>query len=308
MESLLQLTGMRLSPKERKFAGIIEYIVISCWVRNADSNPWTMCMIKVLYKSKYNITNSYIQMIQFKRSCLEYSLSNCFFNIAKPTTHSYLVTGVFTGAIVLLALGVLTPFFQYIPKASLAALIMTAVFTMVECRILQSIWTVRRIDLLPLIVTFFVCFYEIEVGILCGIGSSLLILLYPVIWPPTVKVNTRNYVVLRITGNLTHLGVEHVVDKVEEVASTELPPPAILLDFGTVTHIDYTVVQGILALSDDLGNKDIPLYLSEVKDGVRDTLMDGGVRPCMINPSPQMFLLDQWIPQTDYWIDHKTTK
>ena len=163
---------------------------------------------------------------------------------------------------------------------------MTSVLTMVEYRILRSIWTVRRIDLLPLLITFFVCFYEIEVGILCGIGSSLLILLYPVVWPPIAKIGKGNYAHMRIDGNLAYPGVEHMATEVQEVSCADPPPPAILLDLGAVTHIDYTVVQGIHVLLEDLRNRDIPLYLSEVRESVRDTLVDGGISPSLINASP----------------------
>lgn len=206
-------------------------------------------------------------------------------NTMMTLIHCSPITGVFTGAIVLLALGVLTPFFKYIPKASLAALIITSVLTMVECRILKKIWTVRRIDLLPLFVTFFVCFYEIELGILCGIGVSLVILLYPIVWPPVVKVGRGNHALLKINGNLVYPGVEHIANEVQEIACTEPPPPAMLLDFGTVTNIDYTVVQGMLTLLEDLDNRRVPLYFSDVKDCVRDMLVDGGVDPSVINPS-----------------------
>jgi len=48
--------------------------------------------------------------------------------------------GVFTGALVLLALQFLTPFFFYIPNASLAAVIVTAVIFTVDFQIVRDIW------------------------------------------------------------------------------------------------------------------------------------------------------------------------
>lgn len=156
---------------------------------------------------------------------------------------------------------------------------------MVDYNILKMIWTVRRIDLLPLVVTFFGCFYEIEIGILCGIGVALLILLYPIVWPPLAKVGRGDHALLKISGNLTYPGIEHIVNEIQEVACAEPPPPAILLDLGTVTNIDYTVVQGLLIMLADLENRSVPLYFSEVKDSVRDRMVDGGIDPSLINPS-----------------------
>ena len=49
----------------------------------------------------------------------------------------------FLGGVVLLALAVLTPSFHYIPKTSLAAIIMSAVLTMVDYKIVFVLWRVR---------------------------------------------------------------------------------------------------------------------------------------------------------------------
>lgn len=49
----------------------------------------------------------------------------------------------FLGGVVLLALAVLTPSFHYIPKASLAAIIISAVLTMVDYRSVVVLWRVR---------------------------------------------------------------------------------------------------------------------------------------------------------------------
>ena len=49
----------------------------------------------------------------------------------------------FLGGVVLLALAVLTPSFHYIPKTSLAAIIISAVLTMVDYRSVVVLWRVR---------------------------------------------------------------------------------------------------------------------------------------------------------------------
>lgn len=48
--------------------------------------------------------------------------------------------GIVTGGLVLLSLGVLTPWFSYIPKSALAAVIIAAVLQMVDCRIVVKLW------------------------------------------------------------------------------------------------------------------------------------------------------------------------
>lgn len=66
--------------------------------------------------------------------------------------------GVFTGAIVILALVFMAPYFRFIPKASLAAIIITAVIFMVHYQDVPGMWKTNKIDLLPFTATFLVSF------------------------------------------------------------------------------------------------------------------------------------------------------
>ena len=49
--------------------------------------------------------------------------------------------GLYTGALVLLCLGVLMPYCAFIPKATLAAVIMTAVIFSVEHHVIRPMWS-----------------------------------------------------------------------------------------------------------------------------------------------------------------------
>ena len=76
------------------------------------------------------------------------------------------VSGVFTGIVVILALSFLTPWFRFIPKATLSAMVIAAVIPLFEYKMVGRLWHTKRIDLIPMAVAFFFCFYETEVGIL----------------------------------------------------------------------------------------------------------------------------------------------
>lgn len=52
--------------------------------------------------------------------------------------------------IILLALGLLTPYFYFIPRTSLAAVIMCAVVFMVDVQILKPMWTSNREHILQI--------------------------------------------------------------------------------------------------------------------------------------------------------------
>lgn len=191
--------------------------------------------------------------------------------------------GIFTGAVVLLALGVLTPSFKYIPKASLAALIMSSVVTMIEYHIVPNIWKVRRLDLVPLAVTFFGCFYDIEIGILTGIGVALCILLYRTVWPEVIKTNCGNYVLLKVQGNLNYPGVEHVNNEIQKASQTDPHPPAIVVDLSVVTSIDFSVTQALLTVLEEMKNKSILVFFFGVQDDVRNMMIRSGIDSEIIN-------------------------
>lgn len=80
--------------------------------------------------------------------------------------------GIVTGMLVLIATQFLTPLFQYIPAAALAAVIMLAAISMFDSDGIRHAWRVNKMDLVPLFLTFLVCFYEIAVssskGIVCA--------------------------------------------------------------------------------------------------------------------------------------------
>jgi solute carrier family 26 (sodium-independent sulfate anion transporter), member 11 len=87
--------------------------------------------------------------------------------------------GIFTGAVVLLSLGVLTKTFFFIPKTSLAAVIIAAMFTMMEWKKVVEIYKTKRIDVIPFLGTFLVSLWQgLEIGIVVGVGLNALITLY----------------------------------------------------------------------------------------------------------------------------------
>ncbi|EGW35378.1 uncharacterized protein SPAPADRAFT_133278 [Spathaspora passalidarum NRRL Y-27907] len=95
------------------------------------------------------------------------------------------IAGLFTGAVVLLALYTLTSSFFYIPKATLSAVIIHAVSDLVaNYKVTWSFWRISPLDcgifLIGLIITIFV---TIEAGIYFAIASSCAVLLFRVAKP-----------------------------------------------------------------------------------------------------------------------------
>ncbi|KAG8198095.1 hypothetical protein JTE90_020920 [Oedothorax gibbosus] len=120
-----------------------------------------ICNIMGSFVSSYPATGS------FSRTAINYSSG-------VRTTAG----GIVTGTLVLLSLGFMSPYFRYIPKASLSALIFISVLNMVHYKDVLIMWRTNKLDLIPFFATFLLSFVlGLEYGIMIGIASSMLLLL-----------------------------------------------------------------------------------------------------------------------------------
>uniref|UniRef100_A0A8C9F2P9 Solute carrier family 26 member 11 n=1 Tax=Pavo cristatus TaxID=9049 RepID=A0A8C9F2P9_PAVCR len=169
--------------------------------------------------------------------------------------------GLVTGTLVLLSLAYLTSLFCYIPKAALAAVIISAVVPMFDARIFRTLWRVKRLDLVPLCVTFLLCFWEVQYGIMAGVLVSGILLLYSVARPPI-----KQGVLLVQPGSSLHFpAADHLRDIICDRALAASPPCSVILDCHHVSSIDYTAVVGLAELLQDLHKHGISLVFCSLQ-------------------------------------------
>uniref|UniRef100_A0AAX7UAF1 STAS domain-containing protein n=1 Tax=Astatotilapia calliptera TaxID=8154 RepID=A0AAX7UAF1_ASTCA len=146
--------------------------------------------------------------------------------------------GVVTSVIVLLSLAFLMPAFYYIPKASLAAVIICAVAPMVDYRVVAKMWRIRKLDLLPFFVTFLMSFWAVQYGIVGGIAVSGALLLYSMARP---QIEVR-YLFMSVCNGLSFPATEYLSHIIHTRALQVSPPRSVVLDCSHVSVIDYTVI------------------------------------------------------------------
>uniref|UniRef100_A0A8C6TTY7 Solute carrier family 26 member 11 n=1 Tax=Neogobius melanostomus TaxID=47308 RepID=A0A8C6TTY7_9GOBI len=146
--------------------------------------------------------------------------------------------GIVTSSIVLLSLAFLMPAFCYIPKASLAAVIICAVAPMADYTVVKKMWKIYKLDLLPFGVTFLVCFWEVQYGIIAGVAMSGALLLYNTA-RPKIKVLDHDTLVLELRSGVSFPATEYLM---LFLIFSESPPRSVVLDCHHVSVIDYTVV------------------------------------------------------------------
>jgi len=176
---------------------------------------------------------------------------------------------------VLLALQFLTPYFFYIPKASLASVISCCVCFMVDPFILRPMWKSKRMDLVPLTLTFFVTlFVGLEFGIGIGLISSTLYLLYYSA-RPRVKISRgetasgNRFVICKLDRSLTFPSVDYITYEITKAglrfANSQSP---ILIDCSHIQFADYTAGEGMRDLVLRLNHNGLQIIFWKMKPSI----------------------------------------
>ncbi|XP_065708366.1 sodium-independent sulfate anion transporter isoform X3 [Patagioenas fasciata] len=193
--------------------------------------------------------------------------------------------GLVTGALVLLSLAYLTALFYYIPKAALAAVIISAVVPMFDAGIFRTLWRVKRLDLVPLCVTFLLCFWEVQYGIMAGVLVSGILLLYSMARPP-VQVLEGDVLLVQPGSSLHFPAIEHLRDIIcSRALAAASPPHSIILDCCHISSIDYTVVVGLAELLQELRKHGLSLAFCSLQEPVLQVLLSADLEGFQHFPS-----------------------
>ncbi|XP_075946575.1 sodium-independent sulfate anion transporter [Anarhichas minor] len=180
--------------------------------------------------------------------------------------------GIVTGVIVLLSLAFLMPAFYYIPKACLAAVIICAVAPMVDYRVVAKMWKIRKLDLLPFVVTFLMSFWQVQYGIVGGVAVSGALLLYNTARPP-IKVSDHGVLVMELGSGLSFPATEYLSHMIHTQALQACPPRSVVLDCHHVSVIDYTVISELRDLLRQFNLREVQLVFSRLQLSVLEVLL-----------------------------------
>ncbi|NXT02914.1 S2611 protein, partial [Jacana jacana] len=193
--------------------------------------------------------------------------------------------GLFTGALVLLSLAYFTSLFYYIPKAALAAVIISAVVPMFDAGIFRTLWRVKRLDLVPLCVTFLLCFWEVQYGIMAGVLVSGILLLHSIARPP-IKVSEGDVLLVQLGSSLHFPAMECLRDAIcSRALAAASPPRPVILDCCHISSIDYTVVVGLAELLQELHKHGVSLVFCSLQDPVLQVLLSADLEGFQHFPS-----------------------
>ncbi|HAO15727.1 MAG TPA: sodium-independent anion transporter [Tenacibaculum sp.] len=208
------------------------------------------------------------------------------------------VAAFVSSILVTLTLLYLTPVFYYLPKSILAAIIIVAVFNLINIKEARRLWRANNLDFWLLVATFSsTLVFGIEYGILVGVGLSLILLIYRTSRPYVTELgkvpNSDFYrnknrfkevlidnevLVFRFDAQLFYANAGYFRDKLEEMTGEKgAVLKLIVLDAESINRVDSTGVDMLIERIRFYKKKEITFYLAGVKGPVRDALFRGGV-------------------------------
>ena len=206
------------------------------------------------------------------------------------------VAGLVTAAVVVITLLFLTPLFHYLPKAVLAAIIMTAVFGLVDVKEARHLFHISKPDLAMMGLTFAATLtLGIEPGILLGVAASLVWFIWKTSKPhvavlgrlpdSSVYRNVGRYpeaqttpgvVALRIDGPLyfanTAFLQRTITDLLDADAQQQEPVRHLVVDCKGIGSVDAQALSTVEEIVTDMEARKIQLWVAGVRGPVRDAL------------------------------------
>ncbi len=198
-----------------------------------------------------------------------------------------------TASVVALSLLFLTPLFFYLPKAVLAAIIMTAVASLINVKELRHLWHVSKADFILAAITFAATLaLGIELGIVVGVAASIL-------WFVASTSKPHIAVLGRMPGSRTYRNIERNPDAVAVpgILAVRIDAPlffantaflknslkdleigqrptvhSVLIDASAIGSVDASGAEALIEMLDDYRARDIGFALAAVRGPVLDVL------------------------------------
>lgn len=238
-------------------------------------------------------------------------------NIVGSFFQSYVVSGSFSRSAVaaragartgffaiVSALGVLlvmlffTSYLYHLPQPVLAAIVMSAVFSLLDFKSMAHAWHVRRADGIVGVVTFLTTLMmapQLANGVMVGVVMTILLFLANTMSPRSEVMGqtadgvlvgaathdlapiSEDYVVLRFDASLVFINAAYFEQAVLKALSQFPHARALLVMGNSINRIDATGEEKLRALARDLKAAGVTLMLAGLKMPVREALERAGL-------------------------------
>ena len=199
---------------------------------------------------------------------------------------------------VIITLLFLTPLFYHLPKTVLAAIIIVAVFGLINFKEAAFLWRANNLDFWLMLSTFLATLLlGIEYGITVGVGLSLIVLIFRTSRPYVTelgKVPNSNFyrnrnrfeeviieddiLIFRFDAQIFYANSGYFRDNLDQMADRKGKLlKLIVLDAESINRVDSTGVEMLKERIKYYQKKDIIFYFAGVKGPVRDDFFRSGI-------------------------------
>lgn len=203
----------------------------------------------------------------------------------------------------LLALSILTPYFRYIPRAALSAVIISAVIFMIEYEVVKPLWKCSKRELFTVTLTLVLSLLiGVEFGLLSGVLLDIAFLVQRTA-RPALSINENfslsgiSFLLVKPRNSLLCFPAIEYVRNGINCAIKEKEPNFIVLDCHNVLELDYTAAKGIGSLKKELFAKGITMVIlapsEEVKLVLKGSLKGYNVPQVETDRDLDIFLQDR---------------
>lgn len=199
--------------------------------------------------------------------------------------------GAFTAVGIIIAALFFTSLLYSLPYATLGAIILVAVLSMVKFRVIIKTFKYSPTDAIAMILTIFLALtLGVIVGLIAGIGTSLFMYLYRTSRPHMAIVGlvpgTQHFrnidrhevvtdsriVSIRLDESLYFSNVRFIEAKVNEIVALNPDMKYLIIQCNAVNSIDASGLECLRAINQRLKEGGVELHLSEIKGPVMDGL------------------------------------
>jgi len=211
------------------------------------------------------------------------------------------VPALFNAGLVILTLLFLMPFFQNLPMATLAAIVIMAMSALLVPSYFQRLYRVSRSEFWYSLITLLgVLLFGIMQGVLLGVAVSLLVLIRRVTRPGTAIIGRMpdkesfrdvelypeaetvpGLLIYRFDSALIFSNADFFEKEIhrhisEQNAAIGVPVQRVLVNAETMNDIDTTGTDQLIHLYENLEKDGIDLVFAKVKDPVREMMRLSG--------------------------------
>jgi SulP family sulfate permease len=189
-----------------------------------------------------------------------------------------------------------TPLFYYLPNAALAAVILVAVYKLIDLKAARKVFRIRRIDGYALVVTFVLTLvWGVEQGIIVGAAFAVLALLRRTAYPHIAELGyveekesflgiesfpeaktLPEVLILRFDARLYFANVPYLQEQLIKEVAERPDLEWIFIDCRGVNSIDVTAIEGLEDLLSGYRSRGIEMVFTHMKLPIRERLQRAG--------------------------------